>query len=160
MKNSQKGFLIPLITAIVAVLAVGVGVYYYSKNKVQPPIEQPIQNNQLDANLPNDQYNHWFSKDIHFVYFQDTKTSFDPATFEVISDGSLKDCGVGIFVKDKYGIYVYDHNLFERLPNIVDTSTFKPIIGNISSDKDHVFSGNEVMPNTDPKTYKPTCNVG
>ena len=36
MKNSQKGFAIPLIIAIIAVLAIGGGVYYYSKIKSTP----------------------------------------------------------------------------------------------------------------------------
>ena len=33
MKNSQKGFVVPLLIAIIALLAIGSGVYYYSKNK-------------------------------------------------------------------------------------------------------------------------------
>ena len=32
MKNLQKGFVVPLLIAIIAVLAIGGGVYYYSKN--------------------------------------------------------------------------------------------------------------------------------
>jgi hypothetical protein len=37
MKNSQKGFVIPIIIAIVAVLIVGSGVYIYTNNKVEAP---------------------------------------------------------------------------------------------------------------------------
>ena len=33
MKNSQKGFVVPLLIAIIAVLVIGGGVYVYEKNK-------------------------------------------------------------------------------------------------------------------------------
>lgn len=36
MKNSQKGFIFPLLIAIIAVLVIGGGVYYYSKSKSTP----------------------------------------------------------------------------------------------------------------------------
>ncbi|MES3005778.1 MAG: hypothetical protein V4664_02410 [Patescibacteria group bacterium] len=39
MKNKQSGFIIPLILAIVAILAVGGGVYVYQENKVAENIE-------------------------------------------------------------------------------------------------------------------------
>ena len=35
MKNSQKGFIVPLLLAIIAILVVGVGVYIYSSKKAQ-----------------------------------------------------------------------------------------------------------------------------
>jgi hypothetical protein len=38
MKNQQKGFIVPLLIAIVALLAVGGGVYVYENNKVEAPI--------------------------------------------------------------------------------------------------------------------------
>jgi len=37
MKNLQKGFAIPLIIAIIAVLAIGGGVYFYKNKKSEAP---------------------------------------------------------------------------------------------------------------------------
>jgi hypothetical protein len=41
MKNSQKGFAIPIIIAILALLAVGGGAYIYTNNKVEAPANIP-----------------------------------------------------------------------------------------------------------------------
>ena len=40
--NSQKGFVIPLITAIVVVLVIGGGLYFYNAKKVETPINNPV----------------------------------------------------------------------------------------------------------------------
>ena len=48
MKNSQKGFVVPLII-VIAVLAIGGGVYYYSKNPGTPQIQKnTVVNNTVD----------------------------------------------------------------------------------------------------------------
>ncbi len=39
MKNNQKGFVIPIIIAIVALLVVGGGTYIYTRNKVETPVD-------------------------------------------------------------------------------------------------------------------------
>ncbi|GEM_PF-5675366 len=38
MKNSQKGFVVPLLIAIIAVLVIGGGVYVYENNKTKAPV--------------------------------------------------------------------------------------------------------------------------
>ena len=38
MKNNQKGFVIPIIIAVVALFAVGGGAYIYTNNKVEAPV--------------------------------------------------------------------------------------------------------------------------
>ncbi|MCX6752632.1 MAG: hypothetical protein NTZ87_04025 [Candidatus Nomurabacteria bacterium] len=38
MKNSQKGFIVPLLIAIIAVLVIGGGVYIYNNKKVGEPV--------------------------------------------------------------------------------------------------------------------------
>ena len=45
MKNNQKGFVVPLIIAIAALLAVWGGVYYYQNRKVETPLV-------INSNLP------------------------------------------------------------------------------------------------------------
>ena len=37
MKNLQKGFVVPLVIAIIAVLAIGGGVYIYESKKTEAP---------------------------------------------------------------------------------------------------------------------------
>ena len=49
MKNSQKGFIVPLLIAIIAILVVGGGVYVYNKEKVEAPVSL------IDTNI--DKYN-------------------------------------------------------------------------------------------------------
>ena len=39
MKNSQRGFIIPLVIAIIAILAIGGGVYIYQRNESRPESE-------------------------------------------------------------------------------------------------------------------------
>src|ERR1035437_5381523 len=47
MKNTQKGFIVPLLIAIIAVLVIGAGVYVYEQYKpAQQPEQQPIANTQ------------------------------------------------------------------------------------------------------------------
>ncbi len=46
MKNKQKGFIVPVLIAIIAVLLVGGGLYVYENNKVDAPII-------TDSNLPD-----------------------------------------------------------------------------------------------------------
>jgi Ser-Thr-rich glycosyl-phosphatidyl-inositol-anchored membrane family len=38
MKNSQKGFVVPLLVAIIAILIIGGGVYIYENKKVETPV--------------------------------------------------------------------------------------------------------------------------
>ena len=46
MKNSQKGFVIPIIVVIVVLLAIGGGAYIYTNSKVEAPVSIPaITNN-------------------------------------------------------------------------------------------------------------------
>lgn len=55
MPNSQKGFVVPIIIAIVAVLAVGGGAFVYQKNKVEAPEIKPIDrsfNISVPVNIP------------------------------------------------------------------------------------------------------------
>jgi hypothetical protein len=49
MKNTQKGLIVPLLIAVIAVLAIGSGVYYYSQNKTQ----QTPANNETTPSLSN-----------------------------------------------------------------------------------------------------------
>ncbi len=48
MKNSQKGFVVPLLVAIIAVLAIGGGVYVYETKKVETPAPIDLQVEQSD----------------------------------------------------------------------------------------------------------------
>jgi hypothetical protein len=48
MKNNQKGFVLPLILAIIAVLAIGGGVYYYQKAKTSVPTNTEVTTNNQD----------------------------------------------------------------------------------------------------------------
>ena len=50
MKNTQKGFIIPLLIAIIAVLAIGGGVYVYEQSKTTPTEQQPVVNNPQTTN--------------------------------------------------------------------------------------------------------------
>lgn len=43
MKNSQKGFVVPLLIAIIAVLVIGGGVYIYNNKKVEAPVVSDTQ---------------------------------------------------------------------------------------------------------------------
>lgn len=43
MKNLQKGFAVPLIIAIIAILAIGGGVYVYQNKKVETPASTDVQ---------------------------------------------------------------------------------------------------------------------
>lgn len=44
MKNTQKGFIVPLLIAIITVSAISGGIYYYSQNK--PEVPQTVNNTQ------------------------------------------------------------------------------------------------------------------
>lgn len=61
MKNLQKGFAIPIIIAIVALLAVGGGIYLYSNNKVSSPanVEPKIAVSQVDIDYMLGQVNEY-----------------------------------------------------------------------------------------------------
>ncbi len=50
MKNKQRGFVIPIIIAIVALLAIGSGYVYYKNNDVKTTTESPLPN--MVDNLP------------------------------------------------------------------------------------------------------------
>jgi hypothetical protein len=51
MKNSQKGFIVPLLIAIIAVLAIGSGVYIYEQNKPTTfSGNNTVDNNQIKQN--------------------------------------------------------------------------------------------------------------
>jgi hypothetical protein len=45
MKNYQKGFVIPLVWGIVALLAIGLGGYIYINQQEKAPIANPVENN-------------------------------------------------------------------------------------------------------------------
>lgn len=56
MKNTQKGFIVPLLIAIIALMAVGGGVYVYENKKVEVPVvvdtttqNSPVNNNQQNT---------------------------------------------------------------------------------------------------------------
>src|SRR3989344_2641973 len=68
MKNSQKGFVVPLLVGIIALLVIGGGVYIYENKKVETPVvvdntvqqsnqvQQPIvQNNPVNSPAQNTQ---------------------------------------------------------------------------------------------------------
>jgi hypothetical protein len=56
MKNSQKGFIVPLVIAIIALLAIGGGVYLYKNKKSETPI-LPISTDVQTINQPQQQTN-------------------------------------------------------------------------------------------------------
>jgi len=70
MKNSQKGFVVPLLVAIIAVLVIGGGVYVYENKKVEIPavvdsaIQQSNQIQQTDTqnSIVTDQQNNLVTK--------------------------------------------------------------------------------------------------
>jgi len=51
MKKHNQGFVVPLLIAIIAVLAIGVGVYVYENNKAEFPI--PVNNNSAQNSQDN-----------------------------------------------------------------------------------------------------------
>ncbi len=54
MKNSQKGFLVPLLLVIIAVLVIGGGIYIYNNKKAEAPI---VPNTQTQASDQTQQTN-------------------------------------------------------------------------------------------------------
>lgn len=50
MKNSQKGFIVPLLLVVIALLVVGGGVYVYKNKKVEKPIVIDTETKQIDQN--------------------------------------------------------------------------------------------------------------
>ena len=55
MKNKQKGFIVPIIIGIIALIIVGGGIYFYSnqKNKVVSPISNEIVSTSTPINTEN-----------------------------------------------------------------------------------------------------------
>jgi hypothetical protein len=57
MKKHQKGFVIPLLIAIIAILAISGGVYFYSENnralQINGPENKIVQNNNSTSSSPN-----------------------------------------------------------------------------------------------------------
>lgn len=49
MKNLQKGFAVPIIIAVISLLAIGGGVYIYTNNKV---VEAPVSIPDIISNVP------------------------------------------------------------------------------------------------------------
>ena len=57
MKNSQKGFVVPLLLVIIAVLVIGGGVYVYENKKTEAPAvvdtgTQPVNQQQTNTQTP------------------------------------------------------------------------------------------------------------
>src|SRR3990167_6158151 len=77
MKNNNKGFILPLLLGIIALLVVGVGVYVYKNKKVEVPIvpetgaQQSDQVQQTNTQTPavNTQTNHsdWDLESLDYV---------------------------------------------------------------------------------------------
>ncbi len=51
MKNQNKGFIVPVILGIIALLAIGSGVYFYKNKKIEPPV--PIDNSEQISETQN-----------------------------------------------------------------------------------------------------------
>ena len=51
MKNNQKGFIVPLLLAIIALLVIGGGVYIYQNKKAEAPAQTPSVNTQQTNKL-------------------------------------------------------------------------------------------------------------
>jgi len=43
MKNKQRGFIVPILIALIALMAVGGGVYVYNQNKIEMPVDMTNQ---------------------------------------------------------------------------------------------------------------------
>ena len=52
MKNTQKGFIVPLLIVIIAVLVIGGGVYVYTKNS--NPIQSALNDEATSTNQTTD----------------------------------------------------------------------------------------------------------
>lgn len=84
MKNTQKGFVVPFIIAIVALLAIGSGVYVFEKNKPAKIIElKPEINNTQSATT---------TRTIADVKTSTTTKTTATSTKKVITQSSLTSC--------------------------------------------------------------------
>ncbi len=85
MKNSKKGFIIPLLVAIIAVLIVGSGAYIYSQKK-----SETLQNTPTTSSNFSDQKTYvWKDGEVTFQY---------PATWKIVEHTST----LGADSKDEY----------------------------------------------------------
>lgn len=50
MKKQNKGFIIPVLIGIIALLAIGGGVYLYENKKAEPPV--PVEDNEAQPSIP------------------------------------------------------------------------------------------------------------
>ncbi|HCH59374.1 MAG TPA: hypothetical protein DEV73_02020 [Candidatus Zambryskibacteria bacterium] len=53
MKNSKKGFIVPVLLAVIAVLAIGGGVYIYNKEKAEAPATVDTSTQQTNTETPS-----------------------------------------------------------------------------------------------------------
>lgn len=81
MKNSQKGFIVPLVIGIIALLIIGGGIYIYSNKKVDAPVV-------INTNLPT----------------QSGQTSTNTTTKTTPTTNAVKDWK--IYTNTKYGIEI------------------------------------------------------
>src|SRR3990167_8783511 len=116
MKNNNKGFILPLLLGIIALLVVGVGVYVYKNKKVEVPIvpetgaQQSDQVQQTNTQTPavNTQTNNSNSQSdtSNWKTYKNIKYNFE---FKYPSDWDLESLD-----------YVPVHNLIIQDPNQKD----------------------------------------
>ncbi len=91
MKNSQKGFIVPLLISIIVILVIGMGVYVYS-NKKAPTINSVEQSNASSTvSTSTDQ-----AATLKTFMFTASNFSFQYPSDVLVIDGSHISDGVGI----------------------------------------------------------------
>lgn len=89
MKNSQKGFAIPIIIAILALLVVGGGSYIYTNKKVEAPINIPDITSNVPTTTPSNIVGGYKDGNLGWKTYKNDKYNFKimyPET-SVIEDG-------------------------------------------------------------------------
>src|SRR3990167_7891032 len=114
MKNSRKGFIVPLLMAIIAVLVISSGVYLYKSKKTESPaVVNPNQVQQTNKGTQNANgicdATRFDSQDNYFDYNPSFRCSYNSNLFlgEVVEKYKNQ-------LKEKGWTCVYDEYLYQR----------------------------------------------
>jgi hypothetical protein len=131
MKKLQKGFVIPLVIAVIALLAIGGGAYVYvNKNK-------PSEIKLADENIK--------------INEEENKTE------RIDSPAGPNRTSGWHYLKENNKVYyifeAFDGGSIKSLVEVADAHTFVPISNGYFKDKDHVYYDGQVLLGADSNTF-------
>ena len=135
MKKTQKGFVVPLLIAIIALLVIGGGIYVYQIEKVETPVSPAGTEVQTDSSVPTatnnqqDLVSQKITLDMSSGFNQNYKTVLtqafsEPADFNGHYVVASIGCGSGCFT---YAVVDKNTGKVYQVPKINDVKRFSKL---------------------------------